>query len=98
MPIHLWTTVEPLGLVCSHFQGTGTADRADRVTPGYGPLNWIGSNRPTQHCWQSPIVQRRIVRPGTRSKEPQHSSHDKPHDDDDDDELIGFVLLTNLFG
>jgi len=31
VPIHLWTTVEPLGHVWILSQGTGTADRADRV-------------------------------------------------------------------
>jgi len=39
--IHLWTTVEPSGPVWLLCQGTGTADLADRVTPGSGPLNLI---------------------------------------------------------
>jgi len=39
--IHLWTTVEPLGTVWPLCKGIETADRADRVTPGSGPLNPI---------------------------------------------------------
>jgi len=41
VPIHLWTTVESVGPVWPLCQATGAADRADRVTPGSGPLNLI---------------------------------------------------------
>ena len=39
--IHLWTAVEPLGRVWRICQGTGTADLANRITPGSRPLNPI---------------------------------------------------------
>jgi len=36
-----WTTVKPLRPAWPICQGTGTADRVERVTPGSGPLNPI---------------------------------------------------------
>jgi len=39
VPVHLWTTVR--AFVSSLCWGTGTANQADRVTPGCGPLNPI---------------------------------------------------------
>ena len=39
--IHLWTTDEPVQPVWPLSQGTGTADRADHITPGSALLNPI---------------------------------------------------------
>jgi len=46
MPIYLWTTAQPLVPVWPLCHGTGIAGRADRVSPGSGPLNPIST---TQH-------------------------------------------------
>ena len=67
VPIHLRTTVEPLGHVWLLCQRTGTADQADRVTPGSGPLNLISHH--STLVWQPPIIECRIVKPGARSSE-----------------------------
>jgi len=75
-------SVEPLGPVWPPYRGTGTADQADRVTPGSGQLNLISFL--STLVWQLPIVELRIDRREGRSWEPQRPL-DKPHDDDDDD-------------
>jgi len=44
MSIHLWITVEPLEPVWTLCQGTGTADRADHVTPMLQLLRTVESD------------------------------------------------------